>query len=147
MIELGAPIFTKLAETTRTQLATSIVALVVLVALCFSIGEGLRLTPFPVSTLTIEEDSDRQSSAKASQEVALYKYGPLDVPPQNQKRNKRHIVEFVCAPSGIVRKLPTCIYGSATSRQRMLCLLCSSRVSRAAIRRSLLSLKINEFQG
>ncbi|MGQ0763360.1 MAG: hypothetical protein ACT4OT_15295 [Acidobacteriota bacterium] len=91
---------------------TSIVSLAVLVALCFSIGEGLRLTPFPVSTLTIHEASDRQFSAKASQEFALYKYGPLDVPPQNQKRNKRHIVEFGCTPSGIVRKLPTCIYGS-----------------------------------
>ena len=91
---------------------TSIVSLVVLVALCFSIGEGLRLTPFPVSTLTINEATDRQFSAKASQEVALYKYGPLDVPPQNQKRNKRHSVEFVCAPSGIVRKLPTCAYSS-----------------------------------
>lgn len=91
---------------------TGTVSLVVLVALCFSIGEGLRLTPFPVSPLTVDGASDRQFSAKASQEVAVHKYGPLDVPPQNQTRNKRHIVEFVCAPSGIVRRLPTCIYGS-----------------------------------
>jgi len=106
----------KLSETTRIELITWIVSLVVLVALCFSIGEGLRLTPFPVSTLTIDEASDRQFSAKASQEVALYKYGPLDVPPQNQKRNKRHIVEFVSPPSGIVRKLPTCVYGSCNQQ-------------------------------
>ena len=91
---------------------TWIVSVVVLVALCFSIGEGLRLTPFPVATLTIDETSDRQFSAQASPEVALYKYGPLDIPPQNQKRNKRSIVDFVCPPSGIVRKLPTCLDGS-----------------------------------
>jgi hypothetical protein len=95
----------------RTQLVTWIVSLVVLVALCFSIGEGLRLTPFPGAALTIDEASDRQFSAKASPEVALYKYGPLDVPRQNQKRNKRHIVDFVSPPSGIVRKLPGCVYG------------------------------------
>lgn len=89
-----------------------IISLVVLVALCFSIGEGLRLTPFPVSTLTIGERSDGQFSARASREVAPYKYGPVDVPPPNQKRNKRHIVEFVCAPAGVVRKLPGCMYGS-----------------------------------
>lgn len=103
---------TKLSEATRIRLATWIVSLVVLVALCFSIGEGLRLTPFPVSTLAIDEAADRQFSAEASQKVALYKYGPLDVPPQNQKRTKRHIAEFVNAPSGIVRKLPPCIYSS-----------------------------------
>lgn len=102
----------KLSETTKIQPVTWIVSLAVLVALCFSIGEGLRLTPFPVSTLTIDEASDRQFAVKASQEVSLYKYGPLDVPPPNQKRNKRHIVEFVCPPSGVVRKLPPCIYGS-----------------------------------
>lgn len=91
----------------RTRLLSTLVPLLVLVALCFSIGEGLRLTPFPVSTLTIDQESDRQFAVKASQEISLYKYGPLDVPTQTQKRNKRHTVEFVCPPSGIIRKLPT----------------------------------------
>ncbi|HEX5702527.1 MAG TPA: hypothetical protein VFX97_04860 [Pyrinomonadaceae bacterium] len=102
----------QLSETIRIQPLTWIVSLVVLVALCFSIGEGLRLTPFPVSTITTGEASDGQFSVKASREVAPYKYGPVDVPPQNQKRNKRHTVDFVCAPCGVVRSLPTCRYGS-----------------------------------
>lgn len=95
---------------------TWIVSLVILVALCFSIGEGLRLTPFPVSALTIKEASDRQFALKASQQVSVYKYGPLDVPPQNQKRNKRNIAEFMCPPCAIVRKPPTCLYGSCDQR-------------------------------
>jgi len=124
---------------------TWIVSLVVLVALCFSIGEGLRLTPFPVSMVTIGEASDRQFAVKASREVAPYKYGPVDVPPQNQKRNKRHTVEFVCAPSGVVRKLPTCMYGSCDRPAAPL--VTALFVSRLAGRDPpFSSLKINGFQ-
>jgi hypothetical protein len=97
----------KFSRPMRTPLVTAIATLVVLVALCFSIGEGLRLTPFPVFGLTTDITSDPQLGANGSQELSLYKYGPLDVPTQKQKRNKRPVVDFVCPPTDIARDLPT----------------------------------------
>ena len=63
---------------------------VIVVSLCFSVGEGLRLTPFPVSNqLQIEEPSGL-SVAKDAGNV----YGPLNVPSQVQKRSKRQTTNF-----------------------------------------------------
>lgn len=76
----------KLSRAMGSRLMSSALAGVILSALCFSVGEGLRLTPFPVSTSTQTTDfSLNGGSAKSS----LSKYGPLDVPSQNQKRSKR----------------------------------------------------------
>ena len=55
---------------------------VIIGSLCFSVGEGLRLTPFPVSSLTENSENDRS------------KYGPLDVPAQPQKRSKRQALDL-----------------------------------------------------
>ena len=63
---------------------------VIVMSLCFSVGEGLRLTPFPVSNqLQIEEPSGL-SVAKDAGNV----YGPLNVPSQVQKRSKRQTTDF-----------------------------------------------------
>lgn len=61
-------------------------------ALCFSVGEGLRLTPFPVPH-TVEEPNVL-STAEAAKSASLLKYGPLDVPSQSQKRGKRQAPDF-----------------------------------------------------
>jgi hypothetical protein len=76
----------KLARAMGSRLMSSALAGVILSALCFSVGEGLRLTPFPVSTSTQTVDFSLTSKSGKS---SLSKYGPLDVPSQNQKRSKR----------------------------------------------------------
>ena len=65
---------------------TSVILIIVITALCFSAGEGLRLTPFPISAL-IGLNSDQ--TVKPADHISKYKYGPLDVPTQHQKSNKR----------------------------------------------------------
>jgi hypothetical protein len=63
---------------------------VIVCSLCFSVGEGLRLTPFPVFQV---EDSNGLSVAKDAGGVKRT-YGPLDVPSQAQKRTKRQTTDF-----------------------------------------------------
>ena len=59
-------------------------------SLCFSVGEGLRLTPFPVSNQLQIEESVGLSATRT--------YGPLNVPTQNQKRSKRQVTDFGAQP-------------------------------------------------
>jgi hypothetical protein len=69
-----------------------IIILLILAALCFSVGEGLRLTPFPVSqSVGVDTAGVSQSS--------VHKYGPLDIPAQAQKRSKRFAIDLSCAVS------------------------------------------------
>jgi hypothetical protein len=89
-----------------SQLMPSVVLIGVIASLCFSVGEGLRLTPFPVSALIRAEEPNVLLDVKASHGTSLYKYGPLDVPTQNQKRNKRHTVDFACPPTIGAREIP-----------------------------------------
>lgn len=89
----------------RTQV-TAIVALVVLIALCFSVGEGLRLTPFPVSGLPQVETTDNELGAHASHENPFYSYGPLDVPAQSHQHNKRQAVDFAGPFTGVAGDIP-----------------------------------------
>jgi hypothetical protein len=65
-------------------------AAIILGALCFSVGEGLRLTPFPVSALAQTE----APHLSATGEISLSHYGPLDIPAQNQKRSKRQVLDL-----------------------------------------------------
>jgi hypothetical protein len=58
--------------------------------LCFSVGEGLRLRPFPVSTLGESDATNPQHNA--SRETSLCNYGPLDLPTPLQSRGKRRQV-------------------------------------------------------
>ena len=70
---------------------SSVFAAVIVGALCFSVGEGLRLTPFTVSTFSQTEDAQ---------------YGPLNVPAQNQKRSKRQVDVAVPAATGTRDSFP-----------------------------------------
>jgi hypothetical protein len=65
----------------------TIVSLSVVACLCFSIGEGLRLTPFPVAVFTEAEGFNETDNS-------LQRYGPLDVPARAPSRNKRQVVDY-----------------------------------------------------
>lgn len=78
---------------------TATLLAVIIGSLCFSVGEGLRLRPFPNPTLSQVEDSGTLKDAGESNQVSLSKYGPLDVPAQHQKRGKRHAVELAFGTS------------------------------------------------
>ncbi|MDQ3665461.1 MAG: hypothetical protein M3410_02470 [Acidobacteriota bacterium] len=94
----------------RSQPIPSVMMIVVIASLCFSVGEGLRLTPFPLSSLSQVESTNVLFDAKTSHETSAYKYGPLDVPTQIQKRSKRQAVDFACPPSRGVHKLLSYLY-------------------------------------
>lgn len=73
---------------------TSIILIGVVGSLCFSVGEGLHLTPFPISQLIRVAASETTLTTQGSDRISDYTYGPLDVPRQIQKRNKRQAVTF-----------------------------------------------------
>lgn len=74
---------------------------VIIGSLCFSVGEGLRLTPFPVSGLLQIEESNGLSAPTEAAGSSLFKYGPLDVPSQLQKRSKRQTTDFGSQPQAV----------------------------------------------
>lgn len=81
----------KFSRTMKSRVVSSAVLAVIIGALCFSVGEGLRLTPFPVSA------QERDAGVAVSNSViaiSLAQYGPLDVPARAQKRSKRYAVDF-----------------------------------------------------
>lgn len=84
----------------------SVVLIGVIASLCFSVGEGLRLSPFPISILTSADTANVLLGAEISDQILLHRYGPLDVPTQTQKRNKRQVVHFACPPTVGAREIP-----------------------------------------
>jgi hypothetical protein len=80
----------KLARALSSPVMSSVLSVVILGALCFSVGEGLRLTPFPVSTPAQSEEPHFSLNSGMSPS----QYGPLDVPAQNQKRSKRQVLDL-----------------------------------------------------
>ena len=82
-----------LFKTMRSRLVSSLAIALTLTALCFSVGEGLRLTPFPVSQSEQVDPASAPSVARTSQ-TSVHTYGPLDVPTQAQKRNKRFAIDL-----------------------------------------------------
>ena len=94
--------------TTRSRLPRTILMIGVLVGLCFSVGEGMRLTPFPVSALAGVAAPDVRLNLAASRGASLHKYGPLDKPSQAQaqKRGKRQSPDCDCPPAQNTRKPP-----------------------------------------
>lgn len=81
----------------RSKCTSTTVVVLSLIALCFSVGEGLRLTPFPISH-NVETNQEAASTLIPRSQVAIYTYGPLDVPTQPQKRSKRFAIDW----SGVV---------------------------------------------
>jgi len=96
-----------------SKTVTSVILIVVIGSLCFSVGEGLRLTPFPISALIGVEPRNTALTAKAADQISNHKYGPLDVPTQNQKRNKRQAVPVDCPPTSNTCAAPTALHSSA----------------------------------
>ena len=85
-----------LARVTNSFVMTAALLAVVIGSLCFSVGEGMRLTPFPTTTLSQNDDSETVVSVKEAH-LSLAKYGPLDVPAQSQKRGKRNTLDLASA--------------------------------------------------
>lgn len=79
-------------------MSASILAVIV-GSLCFSVGEGLRLTPFPISSVT--------ETAETNVKKSITQYGPLDVPAQPQKRSKRQVLDLAAPETPIARKFVT----------------------------------------
>jgi hypothetical protein len=70
----------------------------VIACLCFSAGEGLRLTPLPALALEETNSSALLVSATFSRGTPQYLGGPLDRPAQVQlqKSSKRQLLDFEC---------------------------------------------------
>jgi hypothetical protein len=87
--------------TTRPGLVRAILSVGVVVSLCFSAGEGLRLTPFPVSPQMGVAAPDARLNVAAPRGTSLNKYGPLGKPSpaQVQKRGKRQSLDCECPPA------------------------------------------------
>ncbi len=88
----------------RSPFVSSVLLAVIIGALCFSVGEGLRLTPFPVSA---QEQDAGATLSNTFDEISLSQYGPLDVPARAQKRNKRYAVDFTAPVSPMNRDAVT----------------------------------------
>lgn len=102
----------KVPARANSRTTASIILIVVISSLCFSVGEGLRLTPFPISALIgLGETS---STAKPAEQISNHKYGPLDVPAQHQKRSKRQAVPLDFLVTRTECEVPTTLHSSAT---------------------------------
>lgn len=93
---------------TNSRLVTAALLAVIIGSLCFSVGEGLRLTPFPLLSQT-QDGADLSSTTRNS----LAQYGPLDVPTQTQKRGKRNVVELASGPRAQTQPLVVAIVCSS----------------------------------
>ena len=82
----------------KSKMMTTVTLIVVMASLCFSVGEGLRLTPFPIA-LTGVNASATPLTTNASDQISNQKYGPLDVPTQHQKRSKSKAVPLDFLPT------------------------------------------------
>jgi hypothetical protein len=83
---------------------SAVLAVVKIAALCFSVGEGLRLTPFPVPTFS-EAQFAQVSVTDSPDKTFLSQYGPLDVPAQNQKRSKRQVLQLAGSTAAEAREI------------------------------------------
>lgn len=72
----------------------------VIACLCFSAGEGLRLTPLPSPPPAEEVTSNLQAEVTLARGASLNRTGPLDMPAQGQaqKRGKRQSTDCECPP-------------------------------------------------
>jgi hypothetical protein len=94
-------------RTVWTPLARAVLVTGVIACLCFSAGEGLRLTPLPATPPAEAAASDLQANAALSRGATLNRTGPLDMPAQGQaqKRGKRQTLECECPPAGAAREI------------------------------------------
>jgi hypothetical protein len=97
----------KRRQAVKSNYARTILLVGVLACLCFSAGEGLRLTPFPVSIIVKAEASDSQLTTNTSRENSLHPCGPMYGAMQVYKRGKRQVLESGCPPAKSAYDLPT----------------------------------------
>jgi hypothetical protein len=79
----------------RPLFVRRIVLVCVIASLCFSVGEGLRLRPFPVAS----ESDATNTHVNASSQSTLATYGPVALPTRAQNRGKWQTVEFGNPPT------------------------------------------------
>ncbi len=87
--------------------------MVVIASLCLSVGEGLRLRPFPTVAPLKTITAEVVAGATVSNEYAVRQYGPLDVPTPNQKRSKREALDLACAAIVNTYEVPNDVRTSA----------------------------------
>lgn len=82
----------------------------VIAALCFSAGEGLRLTPFPANNLAGAILQEGQLGDRGTCETSTPKYGPMDLPQRTQARSKHKVFDVDClsAPIAVSAPSPFC---------------------------------------
>ena len=74
----------------------------VIASLCFSAGEGLRLTPFPANAVIRINLPDGRLNTSDSCETSPTKYGPIDLPKQTQARSKHKVFDIDYLPATVV---------------------------------------------
>lgn len=71
----------------------------IIAALCFSAGEGLRLTPFPADSVARINLPEGKVNTNASCETSPTKYGPIYLPKPTQARSKQKVFHIDCLPA------------------------------------------------
>lgn len=108
---------------TNSVVMTAALLAVIIGSLCFSVGEGMRLTPFPNASLAPIPDSSEPIDAGTIDELSVAKYGPLDVPAQTQKRGKRQALDLVSESVATTRPVVTSVvYSIAYEADKLPCL-------------------------
>lgn len=79
----------------------------IVAALCFSAGEGLRLTPFPANDLAGTTLREGQLGDRGTGETSTPKYGPIDLPKRTQARNKHKVFDVDCLSAPIAFSAPS----------------------------------------
>jgi hypothetical protein len=85
------------------------ITVAIIASLCFSVGEGLRLTPFPISTLSLSNSGlELRNRLIVASGVSLQDYGPINVSSHAQtlKRGKRHTLDCDFPPFPNTNRLP-----------------------------------------
>lgn len=79
----------------------------IVAALCFSAGEGLRLTPFPGNNLAGAPLQEGQLGDRGTCETSTPKYGPVDLPKRTQARSKHKVFDVDCLSAPIAFSAPS----------------------------------------
>ena len=93
----------------RSHLVRMTITVAIIASLCFSVGEGLRLTPFPISTLSLSKSGlELRNSLIVASGISVQHYGPINVSsnPQTLKRAKRHALDCDFPPIPNINQLP-----------------------------------------
>ena len=89
---------TRTRRPSTIDLVRAIILIGVVVCLCVSVGEGLRLTPFPTPSMARDAIATGNSGIRTSAESSVPKYGPVYVPTRLHKGNKRQSVDYFYPP-------------------------------------------------